>query len=920
MNAINNPRRIVDRLSLVTEINSIFQGDPFEPLMRQDLLSQLKNAYQAGFDEVLRLYENDDNSLDVLAGNSLLVDQLVRIIFDIATNRVYPVSNRSTSESLGVIAVGGYGRCELAPYSDIDLMFLHPYKQTPYLEQIVEFILYMLWDLGLKVGHSTRSVSDCVRLAKQDLTVQTSLLDARWLWGDQNLFFNFREQFKAEAVIGKGSDFVEAKLNERDKRHERTGDTRYVLEPNIKEGKGGLRDLQTLYWLTKFLYGVTSLSELVPLDIFTPQDVRRYSRAHGFLWAVRCHLHYLTNRPEERLTFDVQKSIGEKMHYTDRNGISGVERFMKQYFLMAKDVGDLTRVLCAVLEDQQKKNSIFRLPSLSRGRTDIHGFVYDRGRITVKNENVFLHDPINLIRIFAEAQTLGLDIHPQALRLINRDLFLINSSFRKAKEANSIFLGILTSKHDPENTLRRLNEAGVFGKFIPDFGRIVAQMEFSMYHSYTVDEHTIRAIGILSRIEAGVYSHEMPNVTKAMKDVHSRRALYVALFLHDIAKGRGGEHSKLGAELALRLCPRLGLDTEETETVSWLVREHLTMSDIAFKRDFEDTKTIKDFVNIVRSVERLRLLTVLTCADIRAVGPRTWTNWKSGLLRGLYLKALEFLSGDMVMENRTERVFQAKKVFRESLNTWPESAVEQHISNGSPSYWLSYDTATHQQHAKIIRSAKNKGAKLHIETRVNREFEYSELTVYAPDHPGLFSEIAGVMALSNVTIVDAKIATMSDGMVLDTFAFLNTKSQAVTNKEKISRIVDRIEKTLTGTFDIKSELSAARESNLRKQEDAFTVASRVIVNNNASSSDTVIEVNGRDRIGLLYDLTAALTLLGLKISSAHITTFGEEVVDTFYVKDVFGLKIYHKEKIEKLRAALLSAVPGEKLPSLHHLK
>ena len=910
MNAIVNPRRIINRRALIAEISLGLEGKYFEPPMRSGVVSQLKVALQTGYIEIRERFETSGNSLNTLAENSLLIDQLVRVIFDIATDRVYPVANRSTSERLSVIAIGGYGRGELAPHSDIDLMFLHPYKQAPYIEQVVEFVLYMLWDLGLNVGHSTRSINDCIRLSKDDIKVQTSLLDARWLWGEQRLFRDLQEQYNAEIVTGHGPGFVEAKLRERDERLKRTGDTRYVLEPNIKEGKGGLRDLQTLYWLTKFLYGVSNLSELEALNVFTSQDVNLYTKAHDFLWTVRCHLHYLAGRPEERLTFDVQKCIGEKMHYADRIGVSGVERFMKHYFLMAKDVGNLTRVLCAVLEDQQKKKSFFTFSGLPRRRSKINGFICDQGRITVENDSSFRQDPMKLLLIFSVAQDQNLDLHPHALRLINHNLHLISRAFRENPEANAIFLRMLTSKKDPETTLRRLNEAGVFGKFIPDFGQIVAQMEFSMYHSYTVDEHTIRAIGILSRIESGHHSQDMPNVTKAMKEVHSRRALYVALFLHDISKGRGGDHSRLGADLALNLGPRLGLNAEETETVSWLVREHLTMSDTAFKRDFDDPKTVKDFVGIVKSIERLRLLTVLTCADICAVGPKTWTSWKSSLLRGLFLKTLEFLSGDMVGENRAKRIIQAKNRFREGLVGWQKNEVEQHISNGSPSYWLSYDTDTHMQHAKIIQKAKRKNISVHIESRLNETFDYSEITVYAPDHPGIFSEIAGVMALSNVTVMDAKIATMANGMVLDSFAFIDTASQAVTSPDKIQKIADRIEKTLAGKLNIELELKAAPLKNLKKSVEAFTVASRVIVNNNASSSDTVIEVNGRDRVGLLYDLTATLTRLGLKISSAHITTFGEEVVDTFYIKDAFGLKVSHKEKIQKIRQTLLKAVPA----------
>ena len=912
MNGIANQRQILNRRSLKASVDVILGEKGYDTKRRPQIVQCLKGVLHRGQEEVLARFETNGSGPDVFAGNAFLTDQLVRVIFEIATERVYPTANKTTSEQLSVVAIGGYGRGELAPHSDVDLMFLQPYKQTPYIEQVVEFILYMLWDLGLKVGHSTRSIDDCLRLSKRDVTIQTSLLDARWVWGDQDLFGDFYRRFQAEVVEGQGPKFVEDKLAERDGRHERMGDTRYVVEPNIKEGKGGLRDLQTLYWLTKFLYGVSNVADLVPLGVFTPQDVNRFTKAQDFLWTVRCHLHYLAGRPEERLTFDVQKTISERMTYADREGISDVERFMKHYFLIAKDVGDLTRVLCAVLEDQQKKRSLFRLPSLTLLGTKVDGFQVDRGRITVDSEDAFRMEPLKLLRIFAEAQEHDLDIHPQALRFISNSLNLIGHEFRQDPKANELFMRIMTSRKEPEKALRRLNEAGVFGKFVPDFGRVVAQMQFDMYHTYTVDEHTIRALGILSRIESGAHAHDMPNVTQAMKEVHSRRALYVAVFLHDIAKGRGGDHSEIGAGLALELCPRFGLSGEETETVSWLVREHLTMSDTAFKRDVEDPQTIKGFLKIVKSVERLRLLTVLTCADIRAVGPSTWTNWKSGLLRGLYLRTIEALSADMVTENRTQRIALAKERLRDALIAWPVADIDAHMAMGYPGYWLSYDHDTLVRHANIVRKARAKRRSLLIESRVDDEFEYSEITIYAPDHPGIFSEMAGAMALSGVTIVDAKIATMSNGMVLDSFAVLDAQERAVTRPEKLKRIYQRIENVFAGKLQIKQELETARQGALSRREEPFSVASRVIIDNKLSATNTIIEVNGRDRVGFLYDVTSVLTGLGLKISSAHITTFGEEVVDTFYVKDIFGLKVTHDSKIEKIREALMEAVASKK--------
>ncbi|MDP6429910.1 MAG: [protein-PII] uridylyltransferase [Rhodospirillales bacterium] len=909
MNMIRQQRKIIDRLAVVERLEAILSPTGYKPELRADLVAVMKVVWQDGYAEVRARFEASGDGQQSAVENSFLVDQLVRIIFDMATWRVYRAPNLSKAEKMSVIAVGGYGRGRLAPFSDVDLLFLLPYKETPFIEQVVEFMLYMLWDMGLKVGHATRSIGDCMRLAKSDVTIQTSLLDARWLWGDQELFAEFTARFKAELTERGGNAFVEAKLAERNERHERMGDTRYVVEPNIKEGKGGLRDLQTLYWLVRHLYGVDRIDQLAEHEVFTEQDISRYSKARDFLWTVRCHLHYLSGRAEERLTFDVQKTIGEAMGYAgDRAGISAVERFMKHYFLIAKNVGDLTRVLCAVLEEQHKKRTLFRLPGLQLRRVKVDGFITDGGRINVENDHAFKDDPIKLLSIFKQAHEHDLDIHPQALHLITHNLHLINKDLRENPEANGIFMDILISKKDPEIALRRLNESDVFGRFIPDFGRIVAQMQYNMYHTYTVDEHTIRAIGILARLENNYYQDEMPNMTKAVTEIRSRRALFTALLIHDIAKGRGGDHSELGAEVALGLCPRLGLDDEETETVSWLILNHLLMSDTAFKRDIDDGKTIRDFVNIVQSVERLRLLSVLTVADIRAVGPNTWNNWKSGLLRGLFQRALEILSGDRVMENRAARIEAAKQDLRERLADWPGAELEEHIATGYPGYWLAYDIDTHARHAEIVREAKDRNLDLHIDTRHDEEFEYTEVTVYTPDHPGLFSKIAGAMALSGANIMDAKIVTFADGMALDSFSFLDATDKAYASPVRLERLWTRIEDVIAGKIRLDAELAKAGGARVAAREQAFRVAPRVLIDNQASNTDTVIEVNGRDRVGFLYDVTAALYELGLKISSAHVTTYGERVVDSFYVKDVFGLKVEHDDKLKVIQARLLDAL------------
>ncbi|MEQ8193289.1 MAG: [protein-PII] uridylyltransferase, partial [Rhodospirillales bacterium] len=733
------------------------------------------------------------------------------------------------------------------------------------------------------------------------------LLEARWLWGSEQVFENFRACFHKEIVASGGNHFVEAKLAERDERHERMGDTRYVLEPNIKEGKGGLRDLQSLFWIAKFIYQVDGVPDLVAKGVLTEEDANRFSKAQSFLWTVRCHLHYLAGRPEDRLGFDVQTALAARMGYSNRAGAKGVERFMKHYFLIAKDIGDLTRILCAVLEEKQKK-SRFRLPSFSFKKFSVPGFASDGSRLFVTDGKTFADAPVNLLRLFEEARKNRLDIHPDALRLVTQSLDKITPALRSDPEANRLFMDMLTARRDSELALRRLNESGVFGRFVTDFGRVVAQMQYDMYHVYTVDEHTIRAIGIMHQIENGELKDDHPLSSDVIHEVQSRNALYVAILLHDIAKGRGGDHSELGAKIALKMGPRLGLDEWETETVAWLVLHHLAMSMTAFKRDIEDPKTVADFVNLVRSPERLRLLLVLTVADIRAVGPNVWNAWKAGLLRELYERAYEEMTGGSNAERCTVRVATAKAALRARLPHWSEEEVEGHLARGYPNYWLAFDTETHWHHAHLIRLAESKGLNLHIETRVQPDRDATELVIYTADHPGLFAKIAGAIALTGASIVDAKIVTMANGMALDTFWVQDAQEGAVTSKQNLNRLWKRIEDVLYGKVHPRPELQKIRERTMPSRTRVFKVPPQVFIENKASATYTVIEVHGRDRLGFLFDVTSVLTDLNLQIASAHISTYGESVVDVFYVKDVFGMKIMQDSKIKQIRQRLLDAI------------
>ncbi len=897
---IQRQRDIIDRRRLGEELAALV-GDEALPERRQ-FLPPLKAAYAAGTAEIRRRFEADGNASRAVREQSFLVDQLIRTLHDFVAEHVYPLANPTSGERLAIVAVGGYGRGELAPYSDIDLLFLLPYKQTPHTEQVVEYLLYMLWDLGLKVGQATRSVADCLRYARQDLTIRTSLLEARYVWGEQSLYNELKQRFDAEIVRGTAAQFVEAKLAERDARHQRVGDSRYQLEPLVKEGKGGLRDLHTLFWIAKYVYRVDDVARLVERGVLSAEESQRFERAQAFLWTVRCHLHYLAGRAEERLTFDRQAEIGSRMGYTDHAGTRGVERFMKHYFLVAKDVGDLTRIFCAILEIDQKGKR--RLSWLRWGQTRrrLDGFVLDGDRLAIPAEDFFKTDPVALIRLFRVAQDQELDIHPRALRAAQRSLKLIDAKLRENPEANRLFLDILTAKKDPETALRRMNEAGVFGRFIPEFGRVVAQMQYDMYHVYTVDENTLFAIGILHKIETGALKEELPVASAIMPTIASRRALYLATLLHDIAKGRGGDHSVLGEQVALKLGPRLGLSDEETETVAWLVRWHLLMSSTAFKLDIGDPHTIHNFVERVQSPERLKLLLVLTAADIRAVGPKVWNGWKAALLRELYHSALDVISGGLTVEPRDSRIAAAQAAVRQLLPDFTDDQFAAFIARGYPFYWLSLDADTHARHARLMREAEASGAPLTVDKRVDAQRAVTEITLYTADHPGLFSRIAGALAVCGANIVDAKIMTMSNGMALDTFWIQDPEGGPFRRPDKLARLAVVFEDVLTG--DLKPHRELERTPAFPSRTSVFTVPPRVLVDNQASRSHTVVEVNGRDRPGLLYELTRELTRLNLQVSSAKISTYGEKVVDVFYVKNLFGHKVEHPAKLAEIHTAL----------------
>src|SRR5271163_1445107 len=890
--------------------------------LRTAVAQRLKAALTASRAEIERLLLEDRHGGRCAARLCWVQDEVIRVLYEFAIKHLYPSVGPSEAEHMAIVATGGYGRGLMAPGSDIDLLFVLPYKQTAWGESIAEVILYCLWDMGLKVGHATRSVDECIRQAKADMTIRTAILEARFLLGDRKLYDELLSRFDQEVVRGTAPEFVAAKLAEREERHRRAGQSRYLVEPNVKDGKGGLRDLHTLFWIAKYVYRVRKPEELTEQGVFDRAESRVFQRCEDFLWAVRCHMHFLTGRAEERLSFDIQRSIAQRLGYSQRPELRDVERFMKHYFLIAKDVGDLTAILCAALESRQAKP----VPMLNRmvaklrprGRRVLResdDFVVDNSRINIADADAFARDPVNLIRIFRLAQRHGLAFHPEALRRATRSLKLIDKSLRENPEANALFREILTSKTNTEIVLRRMNEAGVLGRFIPEFGQVVSMMQFNMYHHYTVDEHLLRCIGVLAEIENGTNpEYALANdLIRKIQPSH-REVLYFALFLHDIAKGRVEDHSIAGARVARHLGPRFGFSAAETETVAWLVERHLVMSTIAQSRDLSDRKTIENFSSIVQSLERMKLLTILTTADIRAVGPGVWNGWKAQLLRTLYYETEPVLTGGFSEVNRAQRVAMAQAEFRAELKNWPEPVLRAYVDRLYPAYWLKVDLPHKLAHANFVRASEEAGKRLATTVGFDAARGVTELTVFAPDHPWLLSIIAGACALAGANIVDAQIYTTTDGLALDTISVSREFEHDEDEARRAARIGDAIERAVRGVIKLPDIVGKSAPPKGRLK--AFAIEPEVTINNQWSARYTVVEVTGLDRPGLLYELTTTLSKFNLNIASAHVATFGERVVDVFYVTDLTGAQIVTPFRQAAIKRPLLAlfAMPAEGKP------
>ena len=860
-------------------------------------------------------------------------DEIVSALWDFTLTHVYRARNPTEGERLSLLAVGGYGRGELAPYSDLDLLFLRAWKETSHSESVIEFILYTLWDLGLKVGHSSRTVDEAIKYARGDHTILTALLEHRQIAGDRELVDLLDMKLANEGLKSNMFDFVAAKLEERDARHFKAGATRFVVEPNVKEGKGGLRDLHTLFWIAKYMAGAEPNPNARILDdtpkrkpeaanhiraswgvldrLLTDKERAIFMRAFDFLWKVRTLMHVTAGRAEERLSFDLQPEIARRMGFVDRQGEPNVERFMRRYFVTTKEVGALTRTFCTKLEARQAKpltmlSNLIQSGLMNLTKGDHPGFVVTGGRLSVNSADIFQKSPVAMFLLFKMADRLELDLHPDAFTAITRNLKLVTPKLRRDKRAAELFLDLLVRGKNPYRTLSMMAETGLLGRFIPEFGRIVAQTQFNMYHAYTVDEHTLRAIDVIHGVETGRYKDDHPLATSIMPQLVDKESLYLAMLLHDT--GKGGElGQEIAGEIAARkACERLGLPDWKVDQVAWLVRHHLVFSDYAQKRDVSDPETVAAFAQIVETPERLRLLLILTVADIRAVGPGVWNAWKGQLMRDLFAATESAFRGgrgsdtiDRVREDLSARAETRRVQLSENnddMAAW--------LATMDENYLFSFSPEDIKSHAALVWSTFD--AEPAARARIDQERNATAFSISASDRPGLFADLARTFANLGANVVGAQVFTSSEGNALDVFYVQDAQGLPFAHDDppRLKQAEQQLEQAALGQV----APTSTYRSPLASRTAAFAIAPTVAFDDSANANMTILEVSGRDRPGLLADLVGVISKARLDIASAHIDCYGERAVDAFYITDHFKKVQLTTSQKQTVKKALLTVL------------
>jgi [protein-PII] uridylyltransferase len=839
------------------------------------------------------------------------IDRLVCFLFDSATveytSRYVILDHRCT-----VVAQGGYGRFELNPASDIDLLVLYPWRVNAYVETVAERILYTLWDTGLVVGHASRTVAGCSRLAQQELKVKTALLDARYLAGDIALYGEFEAMMEAEVLKKGATRFYREKLAESRERHHRYGDSVYLLEPQLKDGPGGLRDIHTAMWLAKVKYKVKGLRELVVKGVITERDRQEIEASQDFLFRVRNALHFLTGAHQDQLSFEFQDRIAAELGFGANGSRGGVVDFMKTYYAHAMAV---RRFSDAVIERCLEQPHPYRLIGRAIGREIREGVWILNRTLSANGAEVLRRDPSNLVTLFRDAQRHGVQLTEGTKRLIREHLHLIGEAERYAPAFTKPFLDIVGWKHDVWESLREMHAVGVLCQLLPEFGRIHCLVQRDLYHVYTVDEHSLMGIRELERLRHGDYKQVAPLLTEVMREIDAHEVLFLAMLFHDVGKGFGEGHSERAADMVPGIAARIGIHEDDAAQWQFLVRHHLTMSHLAQHRDTHDPRLIVEFARTVGSVANLQRLYVLTFADMRAVAPKVWNNWRDMLLGELYMRTLAFFEqGQLVDEEEGAHAARIRQRLLAAIDEPRRRMFELFLASMPERYLTSTPEAQIPAHFELMNRLREewsvRPAEAHRYLFVTMlrhvpEAEYSEFTICTPDRPGLFAMITGVLTAHGMNILGARITTSRGGVALDRFRIGHLdQRELVLEPERWERVQEVLAKVLRGQIDVKTLVAASRRPSILERKAAVEAPTEVIVDNSISEDYTVLDVITQDRVGVLFAITHCLHRLGLVIHLAKITTQVHQVFDVFYVTDGEGGRVTDDARLETVRSEI----------------
>ncbi len=831
---------------------------------------------------------------DLASNHAWLADELILFAWQ---QHLYLLPSKA---NISLIAVGGYGRGELHPYSDIDLLILLGGNHYKIAQEFIESVIRFLWDIGMEVGQSVRSIKDCVKEAKQDVTVMTNLLETRAIVDDGNLLKELDDKLR-NGRVWMPSAFFEAKMEEQKQRHAHYNETAYNLEPNLKEGPGGLRDLHMIAWVFNRRYGIRSLTELNEQKFINDDEHRTLIRSRNVLWKMRNGLHFLNGRREDRLLFDYQRALAQEYGYKDEHSRLAVEQLMQRYYRTVKEISFQNGLLLELYRTNEAKEKRKKPTIIKLNRR----FQITNGSLEVCNNNVFNKTPFALLEVFYLMQQHSdiKDISPDTARLIRANIGEINRSFRKDLANQSLFMEILRYKNGQTHAMRRMNSYGVLGAYIPAFGTIVGQMQHDLFHVYTVDAHTLMVLRNIRRFALGQDAEEFPQAIRIMKSLVKPERLYIGALFHDIAKGRGGDHSELGQQDTLDFCARHGLSEYDGKLAAWLVRHHLLMSFIAQRRDISDPEVIRQFAETMGDQEHLDNLYLLTLADIRGTSPKVWNGWKGQLLLDLYhltTRALRSGVGKPIeLEKRLESAKSSalefvdqKAIPLKSINRFWDSMQGDYFTRYAPEY-LAW-------HVMTIAGKDSQDMPI-VAVRHHEQLEANIFLIYAPDTQDLFVNVSSGFERCNLNIVDARLHSSARGYALHSFVALTGDTVNTSNAEYLKRIQTRLRDAIT--HPERNPISRTTSRALKH----FTIEPQVIFTQ-SNANYTTMEVVARDQPGLLHKVAICLLEHKITMINARIATFGERAEDVFFITDHNGHAISDENRLKKLAKAMCAGI------------